>query len=341
MPANPSGIGVESQAVEAAPVGRDILKRRQLLFAGCAAALGAVAHAQAPRKYRLGVFGLNSHEAFWAGDLDLILDELGRLGYQRGVRLEVFERFGRTEDELNRLAKELVAIPVGVFLIEGTIATLAAQRATKAIPIVAAVGDPVASGFARSLQKPSGNITGFQNRSGLEKEVELLCLLLPGASRVAIPWNESERGAEDIAKRLAEAYSRAGFGVSKFPHAPGALGKKLEELKGPQIDAVHLAAETLMKPEDLAIAIKHRIALIGKVTQDVERGALMCVDNDASGESVRVAAIIDKVFRGQKPADIPFEQPSRLYASVNAKTAAALGIRLTQEIRLRLDRVIE
>jgi putative ABC transport system substrate-binding protein len=129
--------------------------------------------------------------------------------------------------------------------------------------------------------------------------------------------------------------------VSTVPHDPGALGKKLEELKGLHIDAVNPVAGTLMKREDLAIAIKHRIAMIGTVAEDVKQGALMCVEAVGSGDYVRIAAIVDKIFKGQRPADIPFEQPSGLYASVNAKTATALGIRLSPEVWLRVDRVFE
>jgi putative ABC transport system substrate-binding protein len=315
------------------------VKRRDLVLGASAAILGTFARAQTTRRYRLGVFGLNSRKVFWGGDLDRTLDELGRLGYQRGLRLEVFERFGQTEDELNRLANELVAIPVDVILVEGTFPTLAAQRATKAIPIVTTVGDPIASGFTRSLEKPSGNITGFQNRAGPEKEVELLRLLLPGAFRVAILWDESDRDAGDMAKWTAEGYSRAGFRVSKEPHGPGALGKKLEQLKGLHIDAATAVTGTFMKPEDLAIAIQHHIAIIGAVMQDVEQGALFHVGEDGSDQYVRIAAIVDKIFKGQKLADIPFEQPSRFNITVNAKTAAALGIRLTPEILLRVDHV--
>ena len=93
--------------------------------------------------------------------------------------------------------------------------------------------------------------------------------------------------------------------------------------------------------EEATIAIRHRIALAGQEIYEVEAGALMAVASDGSGEYLRAAAIIDKIFRGEKAAEIPFDEASRFITAVNAKTAAALGIRLTPEVWLRVDRVFQ
>jgi len=98
-----------------------------------------------------------------------------------------------------------------------------------------------------------------------------------------------------------------------------------------------------VKPEDAAIALRHRIALIVQDIDLVRDGsALMMASNDDSATSyVRAARVIDKIFRGEKPADIPFDLSQRFATALNAKTAAAFGIGLTPEIRLRVDRVFE
>src|SRR5439155_18959671 len=118
------------------------MKRRDLILGASAVLLVAIARAQTPRRYRLGIFNW-SRESLWDGGLPRILDELGGLGYARGVRLEVHERYVGKKEDIDLLPRELAAMPVDAILTEGTPLTLAAQRATGTIPIVTRVGDPV------------------------------------------------------------------------------------------------------------------------------------------------------------------------------------------------------
>ena len=311
------------------------MKRRDIIFGAGALVLATIAHAQAPRRHRLGIFGWGLRKDMWGGDLERILDELARLGYKRGVRLEVFERYAQSEEELDRFARELVAIPVDVILTEGTGQTFMALNATKVIPIVTTVGDPVESGFARTLRNPGGNVTGVsQNRARLvTKVIELLRLMRPGITEVGV-LGEQPKGL------ALAATSVEGIRLHKLADPEKGLEKSLEKLKAWHIDTAFSSGYGI-RSEEAAIAIRYRIALIGRYIGDVEAGALMAADTDGSGEYVRVAGIIDKIFRGQKPADIPFEIASRFVIAVNARTAAALGIPLTPEVLLRVDRVVE
>jgi putative ABC transport system substrate-binding protein len=313
--------------------------RRRFLAGAISSAVLAAARAQAPARRRLGLLGIEGSD-LWGGDLPRIFEELARLGYPRGVRLEVLERYARTPEELDEFARQLAAIPVDVVLTEGTPSTLAAQRATKVIPIVTTVGDPLAAGFAKSLQNPGGNITGLsQSRAGLaRKEIELLRLLRPRIAEMAILWEEPLPGIEIMIKPMAEAASEAGIRVRKLSHGEKGLAKRLEELKAWRIDTAFCMPIT---PKEARLAIRQRIAIVAAGVGPVETGALMGAENDGSEDYARVAAIIDKIFRGQKPADMPWEVASRFITAVNAKTAAALGIRLTPEVLLRVDRVIE
>jgi putative tryptophan/tyrosine transport system substrate-binding protein len=320
------------------------VRRRELILGAGVALLGAIAHAQAPRRYRLGILSRGTRDEMFDGALPRILDELGRLGYARGVRLEVFERHGQIDpavqvgpqspelEQMNRLARELVAIPVDVILTEGTSQTFAATNATRSIPIVTTVGDPVGFGFARTLKSPGGNVTGVsQNRDAvMKKQFELLRLVRPGITDLAVLHRVHYPA-------LTNAAREAGIRVRELREPEEGFEKKLEKLKAWHINTAFVL--DAITPQEAAIAIRHRIALIAQYVPDVETGALMGADSDSSGEYVRYASIIDKIFRGQKPADIPFEQAGRFVTAVNAKTAAALGVRLTPEILLRVDHV--
>jgi putative ABC transport system substrate-binding protein len=291
-----------------------------------------MAHAQTPRRYRLGILG--DPAGIWDGEVPRILEELGRLGYARGVRLEVHERNPLTVEEAEPFARQLVAIPVDVILTEGTTLTFVARRATQVIPIVTSVGFPVEAGFARTLKKPGGNVTGMsQNRAGLlRKQIELLRLLRPGITELAYL-------DEGVAKDVADAASEGGIRIRRVIAAEQGLEKSFEQLKAWHMDTAFSWRN--FSPEQAAIAVRYRIALVSSRVSSVEAGALMGGESDGSGEYVRIASIIDKIFRGQKPGDIPFEVASRFITAVNAKTAKALGIPLTPEVRLRVDRVFE
>ena len=311
-------------------------------FIAAAAALPAVlqsALAQSPPRRRMGILGIQGPENLWGGDLPRILRELARLGHVPGTTLEIRERYAQTGAELDQFAREFAALPVDLIFTEGTSATLAAQRATKVIPIVTSVGDPVAAGFARSLPRPGGNITGMsQNRAGLARGLlQLLLLLRPRLAELAILAPEGVPGIELLMKPMVDAASEAGIRVRKLLYAERGFEKRLAELKSARIDTAYCMG---LSPDDPAAAIRHRIAVVAPGIGDVERGALIGTENDNAEDFARIAPIIDKVLRGQHPADVPFEVAARFLTAVNAKTAAALGIRLTQEILLRVDRVI-
>ena len=316
------------------------MNRRGFLVGSAATLAWREVRAQAPAKRRLGVLSITDEGSIWGVGLRRIVDELARLGYAPGVRLEVHQRYARTPEELDEFARQLATLPVDVFLCEGTPVTLAAQRATRTIPIVTTVGDPVAAGFAQSLHKPGGNITGMsQNRAGLaKKEVELLRLLRPNLAELPILWEEPYPGIEFLVKPIADAATEAGIRVRKQSHRENGLAKRFEELKARHIDTAYCM---LITPEEARIAIRHRIAAITSGLAPVEAGALMGAENDASEDYLRAAQLIDKILKGQRPADVPFELATRFRIGVNAKTAAALGIPLAPEVLLRVDRVFE
>lgn len=286
------------------------------------------------------------------------LDELARLGYVQGMRLELFERYGLTDEELRRLAEELAAIPVDVILTEGTGPTIAAQHATAVIPIVTSVGvDPVLAGFARSMQRPGGNITGIYSRAGLDRKlIELLRLLRPGIRELSVPWHKSMPASKLFLREITAAASESGIRVREIEADDLDFEKMLGQLRKWHIDTLiypnNMGGRST--PELAGIAIKHGFALVGYEVSDAKAGALLSgADRDSRNPAIGTLAratmesqglsarIIDQIFKGQKPADIPFNADVGLFIAINAKTAAALGIRLTPEIFLRVDAIVE
>lgn len=314
------------------------MKRREFLVAVGALALPASA---ADRPRRLALLGIGNREDFQGGDLQKVLGELGRLGYVVGRNLVLDEWFElETPESLASHARALAAAQPDAFLCEGTPATLAAQAATRTIPIVTNVGDPVAAGFARSLQRPGGNITGLsQNRTDLaRKMVDLLRVLRPDIRQVATAYEAPFPGAEILLRAFLEAARAATLETSAFTFEAGGVNRLMDDLARRKIHAVYMLGIT---KDACAAALRRRIVLLAPGQEFVRDGALLSVESDGSEDYLRIAGILDKVLRGTPPGDIPFDVASRFFSSLNARTAESLGIRVTPEVRLRIDRVIE
>jgi putative ABC transport system substrate-binding protein len=292
-----------------------------------------------------------------------LLKSLAQLGYVEGRNLKL--EWGCLEGDSSRLpqmAVELARAQVDVLIALGTPATRALQAATKIIPIVTVVADPVASGFARSLGRPGGNITGFCTRhpETPSKMVDLLRRVVPGLDRLVIMADTSP-----LAKELLRAYEAAakaaglaadlrfvesnGFG---FVESKG-FERVFMENKGPRVKAMLLlftsgGGSDLPEEEVAKLAIRHRVATISGLLNDrdepsyVEKGGLMTFSMiPARPYEESLAGIIDKIFRGMKPADIPWELPDRSYFAINLRTAKALGLRVPPDLVLRADKVVE
>jgi len=316
-------------------------RRRSFLWAALAIlATRAWAQALAPTR-KLGILGVGDPGEFLVGGRKKVLDGLARLGYAAGQNLDVVERFEPTDPEgLARKARELVALRVDAILTEGTPATLAAQAATRTIPIVTTVGDPVAAGFARELHRPGGNITGLsQNRAPLaRKVVELVRLLQPRARRLAIVYEEPLPGIDVLARPFQEAAREASMTAETIGYRAGEIAGVFAAIKDRRID---FALNLGVPMADLKYFTSHRIPLFGQGVGQVMAGALVSIENDFSEDPAALAATIAKVFKGTPPGEIPFVLPSRYLSALNTRTAAALGIALTPELLLRVDRIVE
>ena len=271
------------------------------------------------------------------------------LGYLDGKNLTSEWRFADGQYErLPALAAELVDKKVDVIVTDSTVATKAAQRATASTPIVmTTVGDPVGSGFAASLARPGGNITGLSlaTTDTSSKWLELVKVIVPTASRVAVLSNPGTATAPVHLKNI-HAAARA-LTVTILP----VEARSLEEIERAfatmaqaRPDAVVAIPDAVLnshRERIAALAIRHRLPLVGSSRFFAEAGALASYGQNYATHRRRAAAYIDKIFKGAKPAELPIEQPTTFELIINRKTAKAIGQVIPHELMLRVDAVIE
>ncbi len=250
-------------------------------------------------------------------------------------------------DRLPQLAADLVQRKVEVIVVESTVATQAATRATSTIPIVmAVVADPVGSGLVASLARPGGNVTGLSMMITdiSAKRLQLLKETDPRLARVAVLWNPETPYSPKVIAELKAAAPSLSMELSF-------VEVRMAEEFGPAFSAVSRAhAQVLYVIDDpfffaqritlLKLASKARLPSIYGGRHFVDAGGLMSYGANFGDLFRRSAGYVDKIFKGAKPGDLPIEQPTTFELVVNLKTAKALGITIPQSILLRADEVI-
>jgi putative ABC transport system substrate-binding protein len=327
--------------------------RREVIAMGLAAlalARSAPAPAQS-RTQRIGVLMPTPEsdpeaEALGA-EFRRALQDLGRVA---GPNLRVDYRWGAGDPRrIAAYAQELVSLQPNVILAGGAPAVAALKRVTSTVPIVfVSVTDPVAQGFVDSLAHPGGNITGFTNfdPSTGGRWLALLKEAAPAVTRVAVLYNPSTAPYTDSFLQTVGTVA-GGYGVSISP-AP------VRDVPGIENVLAGLAAQPgggLLVPSD-AFTYSHA----GEVTQAAARhgvpaiyafrvfaasGGLMSYGVDLTAEMRLAAAYVDRVMTGDKPADLPVQQPSRFELVLNLKAAKALGLSVPQTLLSQADEVIE
>ncbi len=282
--------------------------------------------------------------------VDAFRRALHELGYIEG-RTVVFE-YRDAEWKVERfpaLAADLVLSKVDViFTSWGTLAALAAKRATTTIPVViGAAGDPVRTGIVASLAKPGGNVTGVSSLAlELEaKRLELVKEVIPKVSRVGVFWNP-ESAYSTLAFKEVEAAARA-LGVRL--HAvrltePSDLDRAFATLKRDRVEALVLHAYNATLQNRRAIiefAAANRLPTIYPLREYVEEGGLLSYGANVADISRRAAYYVDRILKGAKPADLPVEQATTVELVVNVKTARSLGITIAPSVLLRAEQVVE
>ena len=272
------------------------------------------------------------------------------LGYVEGksYRLEIRSMDGKPE-RLAGSAAELVRLDLDLIVTTSSGAAQALQKASSSIPIVVGTAnDPVGSGIIKSLARPGGNITGLSNLS-VEisgKHVEFLRAAVPRLSHVAVLMNTEAMGNK--ASMLDRIQASAGAaGIKTMPlvaTTPAEIEKAFGTFMGHRVDGliVALGPFFLRRREQIAgLATKYRMPTLAGTRAFVEAGCLMSYGPNLADNFRRAATYVDKILRGARPGDLPFEQPTTLELVINRRTATALGIKLPQALLMRAHEVIE
>ena len=301
---------------------------------------------QPARVPRIGFLSLYSrpqpvHEAFLQG--------LREFGYVEGRTIAIEYRWaGLNPDRLREAAAELARLPVDLIVTTGgNTPPLVAKNATRTIPIVFIVGDPVRSGLVASLAKPGGNLTGLslQVTELNAKRLGLLKEAVPDVSRVAVLANpatplrgpslqEVEAAARVLGVQLRVLDARA---PAEFESAFSAMTRE-------RVGALLVLSDAMFYDQRRRIvdlAAKSRLPGTYHRREFAEAGGLMSYGTNLADIYRRLAIYVDKILKGAKPADLPVEQPTKFELVVNLKTARALGLTVPPSILLRADQVIQ
>jgi putative ABC transport system substrate-binding protein len=305
---------------------------------------------QAGKVWRIGYldFGLRQ-STLDSGRHAALIEGLRDRGYVEGKNYVLEERHADGDAaRLNGFAAELVRQKVDLILSTGGPASLAAKRATTVIPIVVTVAtDPVGEGYAASLAHPGGNLTGMA--TGVEdtvlKLVELLILAVPKLKRMAVIVNSDSRPNLQLLPRIEAAARQAGKqSLPMSVRTPMEIERGFATMTGERGDAAIILPDAFLFSQRALLAklaLKQRVPSINALAGYAEAGGLMSYGLDVNDNFRRVGIFVDKILKGEKPGNIPFEQPTRYYLVVNRKTVNALGIKLNNELLARADRVIE
>jgi putative ABC transport system substrate-binding protein len=332
-------------------VGAELNNRRKLVIAlGAGAIMTPVASLaqQQGKVWHVGFIGPTS-----ASDgtrrLDALRAALRELGYIEGKNLTTELRSSEGKYErLPDLAAELVRLKVDVIITTSTPATRAAQKATATIPIVmAGVGDPVGGGFVKTLARPGGNVTGFANMGEDlgPKQLEMLLSMAPKVTRAAVLINPSNTSHIKILERTQAAGQKRGIAILAFnARTPQEIDTAFLRMVREKAGGVMVVTEPFFSQEIrhiAAMAAKTHIPSIYGGDAYADEGGLMSYTTSRVELNSRVAACVDKILKGAKPADLPVEQPTKFELVINGKSAKTLGLKIPQSLLVMADKVIE
>src|SRR5215813_4265295 len=308
-------------------------------------ALGFSAEAQQPKKIpRIGYLadvGSAPPEAFVQGLRDL--------GYVEGKNVVFeFRTTGGKPGRYPELAEQLVQAKVNVIVAGGAGAIRAAKNASATIPIVMAhVNDPIALGLVASLAHPGGNITGISNLSPelSGKRLELLKEVIPKVYRVAALASRRGAAMQTSIKETEAAAQSLRLQLQLLEvKAADEIESAFDAAKKQRADALVQIQASFFEPHQqriIDLAAKYRLPEMYNNRDDVEIGGLMSYGPDRADMNRRVAAIVDKIIKGRKPADLPVEQPTKFEFVINLKTAKQIGLTIPPNVLARADRVIK
>jgi putative ABC transport system substrate-binding protein len=328
------------------------MRRREFiaLLGGAAIAAPRVARAEGPAKaFRLAVVSPMGLMPEANPNAKVLLGALNGLGYQLGENL-IFE--GPTAPPgqpmpPDKIAEQLKARKVDLVVAWGFPVVAAAKAA--GIPTVVAfgVGDPVATGLVTNLAQPGGVITGISDVATTlsTKRLSLLKELLPKLNRVAMLWNKDDLGMSLRYEASAKAAASMGADVEAVGvREPDDFNEAFALMDRERLDAILMVSDSLTmlnRKRVFDYAAAHRLPAIYEFDSLVHEGGLMSYGADLKESFERAAAMVDRIFKGARPGDVPFEQPTRYPFVINLKTAKSIGLEFPPTLLALADEVIE
>jgi putative ABC transport system substrate-binding protein len=277
---------------------------------------------------------------------------LQELGWSVGRNVRIDTRWGEDDaDRERKYATELVALSPDIILASGTLSVAALQHVSRTLPIVfAAVADPVGAGFVDSLARPGGNVTGFMmfEYSLSAKWLELLKQIAPNVTRVAVIRNTDSPAAMAMFGAIQNAAQSLGLEVSPVSVNVGDAGE-FERIiaafaRSPNGGLVVVPPTATAAQRDLIItaAARYKLPAVYSLTYNVAAsGALISYAPNVVDQFRQAAGYVDRILKGEKPADLPVQASTKYQLVINLKTAQALGLTVPPSLLATADEVIE
>ena len=325
-------------------------RRNFITLLGGVAAWPLAASAQQPdRVRRIGVLiTLAADDPEGQARVAAFRQGLQQLGWTGGHDVQIETRWATSNIEARKHAAELVALAPDLILATGSPTVAALQQATRSVPIVFVnVADPVGAGFVDGLARPGGNITGFAlyeySMSG--KFLELLKEIAPRVTRVGVlrdPAIAAGSGQLGVIQALAPS-----FGVELTPigvRETGEIERGISAIAhGPNGGVIVTGSPLAVIHRELIIALaaRHRLPAVYFYRFFVREGGLISYGPDSIDPYRRAAGYVDRILKGEKPADLPVQAPTKFELAINVKTAKTLGLDVPPALLARADEVIE
>jgi ABC-type uncharacterized transport system substrate-binding protein len=328
------------------------MRRREFIAAfGGAAAWPVVGRAQQQGRPRRIAMMLGPAEDDPEGQARVIgfRQKLQDLGWKEGQNLQIDYRWAAGPDRSTNYAAELVRLAPEVIVANGTPALSAVHQATRTIPVVfVVVVDPVGAGYVESLARPGGNITGF---STFEPEMgtkwlELLKEASPSLGRVAVIWDPGFKGFAALWRAIESASVRLGLDATSVPFHDGrddieSAVAWVSLQPGGGLIVLPTTLNHTYRERIFSVAARYRLPAIYPFRHYATDGGLMAYGFDNTDLFRRSALYVDRILRGESPANLPVQVPTKFELIVNLRTAKSIGLTIPEAFLLRADTLID
>jgi putative ABC transport system substrate-binding protein len=324
-------------------------RRRFIGAAAATLALPSIGWAQqSGRRHICVLLSGNESDPEMQSHLAAFRQRLESTGWLEGRNLHVDYRFADgNSDRYAPLAKELIALHPDAILVRGTPGTTALLHESQTIPMVfVGLSDPIGSGLVKSLAHPGGNVTGFllYEEDIVGKWLSLLKEISPGVTRAGLMANPALMPFDYFLRSARTAAAALGIEIESRPITDTAsIERAIDSLARPNTGLVVLPQATEPMQRDLIIGrvAHHKLPTIYPFRFFVAAGGFISYETDVTDHYRQSADYVDRILRGDKPADLPVQVPTKYVTTLNLKTAKALGLEVPPSLLLRADEVIE